>query len=221
MRSWWRGSLAAGVAALVLAVLAPSGAYGQGKTKEVSFRTADGVTLQGTLYPASGKKSKDAVVMILHDFDHKKGGGSNQAGWGDLAKDLQDNGYAVLTFDFRGFGNSKEVSKEAFWDRKNRHNTGANPKANPNKPSDTIDQKNFTSNYYAYLVYDVAAAKAFLDRANDRKEVNSSNLVIIGAGQGATVGAMWVANECYRRRAKNSQDKFAQPELGEIGRAHV
>jgi hypothetical protein len=218
MRSWRRAALAAGVAALVLAVLAPSGAHGQDKTKEVSFKTADGVTLQGTLYPAGGKKVKEGnpVVMLLHDFSAKDGGGSSQGKMGDLAAKLQDAGFAVLAFDFRGFGNSKDVSKEIFWDtRKNPHNNVRNIKFNLKQPPETIDYKNFYPHYYAYLVYDVAAAKAFLDRANDRKELNSSNLLIIGAGQGATVGAMWVANECYRRRDKNPQGKGFAVDLGE------
>jgi hypothetical protein len=38
--------------------------------------------------------------------------------------------------------------------------------------------------------------------------------LIIGAGQGATLGAMWLANESYRRRDKNAKG-FAQPNLGD------
>jgi len=211
MQSSRRVSLA-GLAALVLALLVPA-VHGQEKPKSITFKTADGVTLSGTFYTA--KKSKDgAVVLLLHNFDSKKGGGSTQDGWGALAKDLQNAGFHVLSFDFRGFGDSKDVDKDTFW--KNRHNAGANPRFNPAKPPETIDFKHFTPNYYAYLVNDVAAAKAFLDRANDRKEVNSSNLLIVGAGQGATLGAMWLGNEAYRRRDKNPKDQFfAQPNLGD------
>lgn len=210
MRSLWRASLVAGLAAITLALLAPANANGQ-KPKSVSFKTADGVTLQGALYSAGGKKTKDgAVVMLLHDFDHKKGGGSSQDEWGALAKTLQEEGYHVLSFDFRGFGDSKEVSK-AFWTHK--HNS-AGITHNPNKQPETVDHKDFRSTYYAYLVNDIAAAKAFLDRENDRKGVNSSNLLIVGAGQGATLGAMWVANETYRRRDKNKEPQI-QPNLSD------
>src|SRR5687768_1482086 len=70
-------------------------------TKSVPFESYDGVQLSGTLYPKAGA---DAVVLLLHDFDLKKGGSSQQEGWTDLAKDLQKAGYAVFMFDFRGFG---------------------------------------------------------------------------------------------------------------------
>jgi len=208
----WRASLTAAVAAAALALLAPSGANGQDKSKDVSFKSADGVTLQGTFYPA-GKNTKDnAVVLLLHDFDSKKGGSSSQDGWGELAGALQKAGYAVLSFDFRGFGNSKEVNKDTFWDtRKYPYNSQMVRKS---KALDTIDHKNFGRNYYAYLVNDVAAAKAFLDRANDRKEVNSSNLLIIGAGQGATVGAAWLYHEALRKKDKVSKQGF-RPNLGD------
>jgi len=165
-------------------------------------------------------------VLLLHDFDHKKGGGRTQDGWGKLAEDLQKAGYAVLSFDFRGFGESTEVSKETFWDTKNYpHNSPINVKYK-GKPPESIDHKNFSTSYYAYLLYDVAAAKAYLDRANDRKEVNSSNLIIIGAGQGATLGAAWLANEAARRRDKrppnmafglpNPRIDLAEPESKDV-----
>jgi hypothetical protein len=214
MQSSRRASLAAGLAGIVLALLVVAQVHGQEKPKSITFKTADGVTLSGTLYAA--KKSKDgAVVLLLHDFDSKKGGSSAQGGWGALAKSLQDAGYHVLSFDFRGFGDSKEVNAETFW--KHKHNLNASTKAiNPNKPPETIDFKNFSRSYYPYLVNDIAAAKAYLDRANDRKEVNSSNLLIVGAGQGATLGAMWLANESYRRRDKNPKGQFApQPNLAD------
>src|SRR5262249_32309719 len=51
---------------------------------------------------------------------------------------------------------------------------------------------------------------------NDRKEVNSSNLLIIGAGQGATLGAAWLANESWRKRDKRPKDElFGQIKLAD------
>src|SRR4051812_33994202 len=102
MQSSRRAFLAAGLAAFVLGVLGAD-ALGQGKPKSITFKSADGVTLSGTFYEA--KKSKDGapVVLLLHNFDSKKGGNSSQDGWPDLAKALQDAGYHVLSFDFRGF----------------------------------------------------------------------------------------------------------------------
>jgi len=223
MQSLWRTSLVAALAAAILALLAPPAAFGQNKSETVTFKTADGVTLSGTFYPSGGKKDKKAVVLLLHNFDHKNGGGANKDGWPTLAKTLQEAGYAVLSFDFRGFGDSKDVNKEVFWDtRKFPYNTPLNIKRKGAKVPESIDHKDFKPGYYVYLVNDVAAAKAYLDRANDRKEVNSSSVIVMGAGQGATIGAMWVANECIRRKDKTKDNVFpslanlADPECKDI-----
>src|SRR5262249_35021117 len=159
------------------------------------FHSADGVELSGTYFPSAAGK-KDACVLLLHDFDSKKGGNSHQDGWDALAGRLQAEGYAVLSFDFRGFGESKTVGK-SFWDiRRTPHNNMVRRrKGSP----DSVDHKDFNIGYYPYLVNDIAAAKAFLDRRNDAREVNSANVIVVGAGNGATLGAMWMASECRRR----------------------
>jgi alpha-beta hydrolase superfamily lysophospholipase len=176
--------------------------------KRVPFRTSDGVELQGTFYPGPTGK-RDACVLLLHNVDMRKGGSSHQDGWDHLAEGLQKDGYAVLSFDFRGFGESKGVGKE-FWDaRKNPHNQmlkGAR------KQPDSIDQKDFPVNYYPLLTTDIAAAKAFLDRKNDAGEVNTSNLIVIGAGEGATLGALWMASEWKRHKAQPAA-VFGQPPM--------
>ena len=172
-----------------------------GEFRRISFRSSDGVELEGRFYPATGG-AKDACVLMLHNFSHKTGGDSrSDEGWGRLAVALQKEGFPVLTFDFRGFGSSKSVDKALFWDRKNPHNTRLRGAA---KMPETIDQKDFYPGYYLNLVNDVAAAKAYLDRRNDAREVNDSNLIVIGAGEGATVGALWLASECRRQKDKNS-----------------
>ncbi|MFM7152094.1 MAG: alpha/beta hydrolase family protein, partial [Gemmataceae bacterium] len=167
-------------------------------TKSIDFKTADGVTIQGTFYPnPSGKR--DAVVILLHDFDLKKGGKSQDEGWSDLALALQKDGYAVLQFDFRGFGESKEIDPDLFW----KQQSSSMVRRRSAKVSTTIDHKDFMPRYIPYLVNDIAAAKAYLDRQNDQRNCNTSSVIVIGAGEGATLGALWMANETRRRRDKN------------------
>jgi hypothetical protein len=210
-RGFWLRPVLAG--ALVALGCAPAARGADDPKKEddhsqrAVFTTVDGVDLDGTFYPAepdtaAGAKAKEAVVLLLHNID-KSGGSSRQEGWPELAMALQKEGYAVLAFDFRGFGNSRNVAKE-FWDPAInpyvRHVKGAH-KA---KPPATIDHKDFDANaaeFYPSLVNDVAAAKAFLDRKNDRA-VNTSNLILVGAGEGATIGALWVEMEWHRRKVK-------------------
>jgi hypothetical protein len=187
----------------------------QDKDKEVDFKrvplpTIDGMELQGTFYPTT-TGSKDAVVLLLHNIDARKGGGSHEDGWSNLAAMLQKEGYAVLSFDFRGFGGSKTVTPQ-FWAAQNTHNKGLK---GAYKMPESIDQKDFPPQYYPFLVNDIAAARAYLDRQNDSRLVNTSNLIVIGAGEGATLGALWMAAEMRRQKDKASIQIGLPPQLDE------
>lgn len=197
----------AAVSLLLLPVNSPLSAADDIEAKRVHFTTFDEVELGGTFYrsaPAGGKKDKDTVVLFLHDFRHFKGGGSQEDGWHQLAGQLQKEGYAVLSFDFRGFGNSKSVSPKFWLFNHNRQGIRGGNKKNP--PA-SIDEKDFSPNYFINLVNDIAAARAYLNILNDASEVNSSNIVLVGAGQGATLGALWLASE-LRRQKDNQSDRL-------------
>jgi hypothetical protein len=189
--------------ALGLALLGVSQANGQNKDKKdekktekkgdasrVKFETYDQVEIHGTFYEsAEGKRSP--CVLLLHDLTGK----SQDEGWDKLARDLQQRGYAVLSFDFRGHGDSTSVSP-AFWaypDNKKLKNFS------PTKPKDKFSYKDIADkSYYLRMVDDIAAAKLYLDRRNDAGDCNSSTLIVIGAGEGAALGALWMNSEFYR-----------------------
>ena len=196
-------------------------ARGADDPKPVSFDTTDGVTLRGNFWPTAPvapAKAKDATVLLLHNVG-KNGGSSHQDGWDDLARKLSAEGYSVLSFDFRGFGNSHSVSPADFWDPiKGRHNRESVRGANKKPPPDAIDHKDFDNNasqYYPYLVNDISAAKAYLDRHSGGGEVNSSNLILIGAGEGATLGAMWMESQMHLRKVNGIDPKTGRPTLDE------
>jgi pimeloyl-ACP methyl ester carboxylesterase len=132
-------------------------------------------------------------VLLLHEL----GGNSDQEGWDELALKLQPH-YAVLRFDLRGHGESTEVvsGADGFWSVRDNWSLAG---ADVNKA--TIKHQNFPRNglYHPMLVNDIAAARLFLDRCNNAGQCNSSNLVVIGAGEGATLGAIWIASEWHRR----------------------
>ena len=196
--------LAVGLASL--AVLEPGTARAQRKavSNRIEFQTADGVVIKGTFYPAQGDKKKEAVVLLLHHFDPVKGGSSKKGGeWQELAGALQEDGYPVLSFDFRGFGDSTEVIKEKFYNPRNKHNSLAGGLRGTAKKKTLIHYKDFNHNYYPNLISDVAAARAYLERCNDRKDLNCSSIILIGAGDGAAVGTAWMYNEARRRRDKS------------------
>jgi esterase/lipase len=67
----------------------------------VRLKTPDGLTLEGRFYTGGLKQG----VVCAHMFP------SDQTSYEALAKDLVRKGYPVLTFNFRGYGNS-EGSKD-------------------------------------------------------------------------------------------------------------
>jgi pimeloyl-ACP methyl ester carboxylesterase len=67
----------------------------------VAFRTADGLTLKGTLFVPVGEQSNSGVaVVLLHMFP------ADQTSWHEFAEAVSDEGFPALTFDFRGYGES-------------------------------------------------------------------------------------------------------------------
>jgi alpha-beta hydrolase superfamily lysophospholipase len=182
---------------LVPALLSLPGLTGPARaadSEKAKFETTDHVELQGTFYPGKKGKRSPAVLLI-----HGLGSNSQQEGWVKLAEALADKDYAVLSFDLRGYGASTSVDKD-FW-RLPINQSGFKA---PARNKETISHKDFLPVYVPWLVNDIAAAKAFLDRKNDSGDCNSSSLILVGADEGATLGAMWMAAEQHRYRVTSS-----------------
>lgn len=188
--------LLAGITLLLAARPAPAQ---QGDPKQVEIVTADFVTLTGYFY-ASDKGKAAPTVLLLHGL----GEDCNKAEWISLAKKLnaKGKGYAVFRFDFRGHGQSTAVNPgkpsanpmlavKGFYD----YPENAALKGAAKRPA-TIDAKMFKPAYQPVLANDIEAVKAWLDTA----DCDSSTLVLIGAKEGATIGALWLnaAWNCYR-----------------------
>jgi pimeloyl-ACP methyl ester carboxylesterase len=190
--------------ALLVALVSVRSAKGQGKDSgdPIHFETADGVKIEGSYWPSKTNK-KAPVAILLHDFNHKSGGSSKDDGWDSLAKALNEKDFAVLQFDFRGFGKSTTLRNPMmFWSQPNNARGIKGGVVNPTKLPESIEKSSFLPAYYPTLVNDVIAARAWLDKKNDAGELNTSNLVIIGAGEGATIGSFWLATECHRKRGE-------------------
>jgi pimeloyl-ACP methyl ester carboxylesterase len=161
------------------------------KPEKITFETFDKVVLEGTFYPSTIEGTKSRCVMLLHRI----GGNRAEEGWEGLAKQLQDKGFAVLSFDFRGHGDSTSV-KPLFWQVPKNQAGIRNFK--PGK--DSISHKDFTASYYPMLVNDIEAAKYTLEQKNNGKDCNANHIIVIGAEEGATLGLMWIASEAQHRR---------------------
>jgi len=193
------------LAVLLQPPAAPAQAPAPEKFKSYTVDTIDGVHLKVNLF--KGNKGKDGVtVLLLHHFD--KQGGDSTKGMKSLAEAFQKAGHTVVTFDFRGHGESTSIDKDVFWANEFLYNQRYINRPKGGVP-ESISHGDFKPAYYAYLVNDITTVRAFLDRLNDNGDVNTSNIVVVGAGQGATLGALWMASE-YRRR----QAKPIQPNVG-------
>ncbi len=162
--------------------------------ERIKFFTFDKVEIHGTFYP-SDKGPKAPCAILLHEI----GGNSEKEGWSDLARKLQkEKGLAVLTFDFRGHGDSTNVDPDSFWlDQVNR----TLKSFRPGKLKDQISYKDFSSALqFATMVNDIVAAKLYLDRRSEAGDCNSNNLVVLGGESGAALGALWVFDAWQRIR---------------------
>ena len=175
--------------------------------EEAKFVTFDQVEIKGRFYSSAKKKQAPAVLLLT-----KIGADIDQEGWDRLALELKKEGYSVLMFDYRGHEKSKNISPE-FWKMlPNRTLKGATAAA----PKDTIDYKEFPNNYFPNLVNDIMAARLYLDRKNDAGECNSADVIVIGAEDGACLGAMWMYAEWYRYQLNSVGKPAAKPEGNDI-----
>jgi hypothetical protein len=186
---------AAFVAALVLVAFAATGSVtaqneAAAAAEPVSFSTVDGITLRGKFY--RGPKSAPVVILL-----HNVGGAetSSHPNWIALAKELQSD-FAVLAFDFRGHGNSTTVEPMLF----NRNMADKQAMKGALTADKTqLDIKTHSKTHYQLLCNDIAAAKSYLERTkNDQSECNTQNMFLVGAEQGAALGAIWANSEYYR-----------------------
>lgn len=176
--------------ALLALTFCHSSLHAQGKGQRVAFKSFDKVDINGTFYPSSAEGKRSPVVLMLH----KLGGSSQDEGWDKLAKTLQAAGMAVLAIDFRGHGDSVAVEPE-FW------NLSTNLRGVKGKGQAKITHKDFAPIYWPMLVNDVAAAKYFLeDKLNNSEECNVGEMILLGAEDGAAIGALWLASEWSRKK---------------------
>jgi hypothetical protein len=169
---------------------------------EVKIVTADGLSLAGTFYPRGGVKPGPCVLM-LHDAVISNMGRRRRE-WVQLARLLQKQGCDVLTFDFRGSGQnltSTDRLDQKFLRFKANQMLTRNLRLQGVDRVLTMASLNnlfFPADYLPWLVQDIVAARLWLDLKHDAEEVNTSNLIVVGEGDGAALGAIWLATEARR-----------------------
>lgn len=126
--------------------------------RTVSIDSADGVKIAGTLFPAAGQSSP--AVLMLHQWE------SDRHSYDDLAKRFQAKGFAVLTIDGRGFGESVKAADGSA--------------IAPARSDDAV----------AGMKADVDAAFEFLSKQDN---VSPTRIGIIGASYGSSLALLYAA----------------------------
>ena len=125
----------------------------------VSMNSPDGVVLFGSLY-GSGKPNSPAL-LLLHQWE------SDRHSWDDFAKQLQSDGFVVLSLDGRGFG---ESTKKTDGSSVAEGRTEADVKA---------------------MLGDVDAAFGYLSKQNN---VDANRVGIVGASYGSSLALIYAAD---------------------------
>ncbi len=203
------------LAALAALALDPPPADAQGvKPTEEAFTTADGVRLKGLFHKSpTGGKQGDAVVVLLYPPGPEKT--MLKGNWDSLVDALNTEGFHVFRFDWRGHGGSTDivdplgdntniggVRYTGFW--VNGITGGLNQQwvkgfqAKGGKNEIRVKGDIRGPGYFPVYVNDLAAVRLHLDQKNDQGDVNTSSLYVIGAGDTASLGMMWLASEWQR-----------------------
>jgi pimeloyl-ACP methyl ester carboxylesterase len=135
--------------------------FGQ-NVRQVRLTTADDVAIAAAYY--RGANEQAPVIVLVH------GAAQTRDAWLPFVPALQRQGYAVLTFDLRGHGQS------------NRKITARGP--------DLIDPRSFTERDYIAMTLDL---NAVVDWLGEQAEINPKRIAIIGAGIGANLALRYAA----------------------------
>lgn len=146
------------IAATVL-ILRESALAAPPAAEAVNLRTDDGLRLFGDFYPPKDAKSPAPFVILLHMYS------SNRLAWEPLLEPLHDAGFAVLTLDLRGHGDSATTETA--------------------KRVEERDPKIF-----AEMQQDVRAA---YDWIAARKEVDRARFALVGASVGCSIAIQYAA----------------------------
>jgi len=217
MRRWLVAPLVFAAAVALTAGSTTPTAFAQDKKKAVypdpeqeTVTTADGVKLRGLFHKSdspNAAKNGDPVVILL--YAPGPGKDMTKGDWAGLAHRLNQEGYHVFRFDWRGHGKSTDIADvKKFWQTaalcaptNNKYITGAGkspPKATLSVEKDFGPGATKLPGYAPMLVNDLAAVRMHLDQKNDNGFINTSSVYLIGAGDAATLGLMWITSEWLR-----------------------
>lgn len=156
-----------------------------------SCETADGVTLVGDFYPpGKAKGERGPCVLLLHAVGPGRATAS-RGDFGRLPVALQREGFAVVTFDFRGHGESKLIDPLRYYEVYPPARQLPNPAA-----ANKIDSRDFrTPLEVAAFANDLVAIKVWVNKQNNLKRCNSHQVGLLGVEQSGLLALLFAINE--------------------------
>lgn len=168
-----------------------------------TLQTKDGVPIHITYYKSLlGKEAP--VIVLLHIKD------GNRFVWQKgFAERLQADGYAVITVDLRGHGESKgaaasttgNVNQTSDKDKKKPGSTGKKAGGIELKPAD----------YEAMVALDMEAVKKFIYEENQAENLNMNKTGIVGPEMGASIAAFAAVADWNKAPHPDGQPGFQTP----------
>jgi len=128
------------------------------RARILRLQTPDDVGLVAAYYPAGSAEAPAPAVVLLHSL------GESRDQWGTFPLLLQQNGIAVVNFDFRGHGEST------------RRITAAGPQL--------VDYRGFEPHDFPKLLVDVNTVVSWLE---GQPGVDKDRLALIGSSLGANL----------------------------------
>lgn len=198
----WMGAFLVAMSSSVVSSPAqqPAAQKKMGVVREVSLRAADGWRLAATYYESTEGREA-SVVILLH------GEGGNRLVWtNNFAKRLQDEGYAVLAFDFRKHGQSVLPGIDAL-----------PPAARPRVAAQGLNN----ADYVAMAAIDLDAAKKFLMQEHQDQKLNIRKTAIVAADISVPIAATYAVADWQKAPYPDAPTLAARTPKGQDVRALV
>lgn len=185
------------------------------KGQNQSLLTKDGVSIAITYYESpSGEESP--VVVLLHMSNGNRFVWQNQNGF---AEKLQVAGYAVITVDLRGSGESKGGTPAGALPGGNVNQTGKKKPEQPkSKGTRPVEELN-VNDYKAMVALDMEAVKKFIFDEHQNKKLNMNKMGIVGPEMGAAVAAAFAELDWLKAPHNDAPPGGAQTPRGQDVRA--
>lgn len=210
-----RVTISAAVLLLLATAISPEVfAQGADKGSDISkpeaqaLTTTDGFPIVITYFKSNGGKETPVVVLLHMKEDSRRIWDSG------LAPILQKEGYAVITVDLRGHGESKgegipatSTTTTGNVNQKKKDEKEKKPTPKAGKGSGDIKK----GDVEAMIEFDMEAVKNFLYERHQAQELNMNKLAVVGPEMGATIAMNFAARDWAKKPHSDGQPGFQTP----------